>query len=130
MAYLEAAFDAVIKDHVPSEKWYVVLMEDSSYYGGPEEGGWWGHDTDVLKYAVFNNEEAALQAKERVKELAAELEVQARTEYGEGCLRQLEWLDARGLDADFFPEDDGPSRYWVYCGQEIPQPSVGPRHYE
>jgi len=110
MSYLEAAFDAVIKDHVPSEKWYVVLMEDSSYF--------FSTATDVLKYAVFNNEEAALQAKERVKELAAELEVQA------------EWLDACGLDADFFPEDDGPSRYWVYCGQEIPQPSVGPRHYE
>ena len=40
--------------------------------------------------------------------------------YGDHCGRQMEWLEARGLEADYFPEDDGPEEYSVSVYSELP----------
>jgi hypothetical protein len=32
----------------------------------------------------------------------------------------MEWLEERGLDADYLPEDDGPSNYRVIVCDELP----------
>lgn len=69
-------------------------------------------------------------ASEAVRKLAAELEQASRTAHGQRCLREMAWLDARGLDADFLPEVDGPDHYRVLVCQELPGESHGPRHYE
>jgi len=130
MTYIQNAFHAVCDKSQPSEDWYVCLMEEIPYYGGPEEGGWWGTDYELRAYQKFPSEELANAAKERVNELAKELEEEAQKDYGEQCLRDMEWLEKRGLEADFLPEPDGPSRFYVRVCQELPQNSYGSRHYE
>lgn len=101
------------------------------YYGGPEEGGWWGHDDKLVAYQWFPTEELASDALEAVKQRAEEMNAQERQEFGDYCLRQLEWLEARGLDSDFLPEPDGELRYWATT-EEVAGSCVseGCRHYE
>jgi hypothetical protein len=130
MSHLQSAFDAVCKDAKQAEGYYVCLMEETSDYGGPEEGGWWRHDTVLVAYQRFDTEEQAEAARQKVLELAAELGQQAQREHGEHCLVTMEWLDARGLDADFLPEVDGPSKFHVIMSQGLPENSYGPSHYE
>lgn len=128
-SYIECAFDALIESPKEPECWYVCLMERAPFYGGPEEGGWWGEDHIVVKYAEFASEELARDAAERIRSLASELQDQARQQHGQHCLNQMEWLDARGLDADFLPEDDGPSEFYVRVTQQLPVNSIGERGY-
>jgi hypothetical protein len=128
--YLQAAFEAVIQDAKIPEQWYVVLIERVPFYGGPEEGGWWGCDTHVVAFKEYPTEELAQAAAEQVRRLAKELTDQSYFDYGEHCLREMEWLEARGLDANFLPEPDGPSEYLVWVTKEIPQNNYGFRHYE
>jgi hypothetical protein len=130
MSYLQSAFEAVCQEAKKPETWYVSLMENVSSYGGPEEGGWWTHDHVVVAYQAFPTEEQALAAKEKVEQLAEELQADSRRDYGEQCLRETEWLEARGLDDSFFPESDGPSEFYVGVSQGFPQESYGPTHYE
>ena len=130
MAYLQEAFNQICKDAKPAEGYYVSLLEESSYYGGPEEGGWWGNDTNIVAYQYFPTEEEAEAAREAVEKLAQELEDTSNREHGEHCLRQMEWLEARGLDADYLPEDDGPSKFYVIVSKGLPEETCGPRHYE
>jgi hypothetical protein len=130
MSYIRQAFEAVCKEAKQAEGWYVVLMEDRPYYGGPEEGGWWGTDTTIVAYQLFPTEEQARAAGDKVQKLAAELEAEAVRAHGQQCLRELDWLEARGLEADFLPEPDGPARYTVLVTQGLPEPSYGPRRYE
>lgn len=130
MSYIQQAFELVCKERKEAGLWYVCLFERAQYYGGPEEGGWWGHDNILLSYQEFNDEELAKQVAAKVEETAKELAAIARRNHGEHCLRQMEWLDARGLDADFLPEDDGPSDYYVRVCESFPESSYGPRHYE
>lgn len=128
--FVQAAFDAVISDAKRPESRFVCLMESVPYYGGPEEGGWWGSDTHVIAFKEFPTEEAANEAKKAVDKLAKELQDESRKSFGQQCLREMEWLEARGLDADFLPEPDGESRFYVYVGNEVPESSFGCRHYE
>jgi hypothetical protein len=128
--YLESAFHAVIEDAKTPETWYVSLVESYQRYGGPEEGGWWTTDSVVISYKEFSTEEAANLAKEAVEKLAEELTAESRKDYGEQMLRSMEWLDDRGLDADFLPEPDGESTYSVVVSKGIPSNSYGPTHYE
>jgi hypothetical protein len=128
--YLHDAFHAVINDAKLPEKWYVSLMESTPYYGGPEEGGWWGSDTHLVAYREFSSEDSAESARNAVLNLAAELKADSHKTFGNQMLREMDWLDARGLEADWLPEPDGESDYYVVVSQGIPEESYGSRHYE
>jgi hypothetical protein len=129
MSYLNEAFHRVCDQAKEPETWYVSLIETVPYYGGPEEGGWYGHDTVVVAYQAFPSEEAAEAAAKQVRKLAKKMDQEARREHGQQCLREMDWLDARGLDADFLPEPDGPSEYSVMVSEGIPSGSRGCRQY-
>lgn len=129
MSFTRDSFHAVCKDAKHAETWYVSLVEEAPYYGGSEEGGWWGTDTHLLAYQEFPSEEAAQAAAEQVQQLAAELKQDAQREHGDQCLRELTWLEQRGLDPDFLPEPDGPSYYHVVVSQGLPEEARGSRHY-
>lgn len=128
--YLQTAFDAVCKEAKEASGWYVTLMLETSRYGGPEEGGWWARDTHIIKYQYYSTEEKAEAARDAIQKLADELKAEALKEHGDQCLREIEWCEARGLDADYLPEPDGPSNYFVLMTEGIPQESRGPSHYE
>lgn len=113
------AFFTVCDDAQPAESHYLSLYVSVPYYGGPEEGGWWGSDTLLVAYKHFNTKEAMEAAKAKVEALAEELNEQAKRDFGDQCLLEMEWLDARGLDADYLPEVDGESSYWVTT-EEVP----------
>lgn len=127
--YLQSAFDAVCKEAKKPEGYYVVLMERRPFYGGPEEGSWWGSDQIVTAYQHFTTEEAANAAKEQVEKLAKELSEESKKEFGKQCLREMNWLEARGLDANFLPEPDGESEYYVTITEELPQDRYQERGY-
>lgn len=130
MKYLQQAFEAVCKEAKQANGWYVVLMEHERYYGGPEEGGWWGTNDHIVAYQWFETDEAAEAAKKAVEKLARELEEESRKDHGKQCLREMAWLDARGLDADFLPEPDGPNSFSVIISEGLPEEQRGPTHYE
>jgi serine phosphatase RsbU (regulator of sigma subunit) len=130
VSHLNQAFNVICKNAKESETWYVCLMEEAPYYGGPEEGGWWGRDVFLKAYQDFPSETLARAAAEQVEKLAEELNEQEKRADSEACARSMDWLEARGLDADFLPEPDGPSEYRVIVSQGIPQDSRGARHYE
>lgn len=130
MSYLAAAFDKVCTDHKPAERWYVCLVRSWQRYGGPEEGGWWQTMANLECYKEYASEAEADAAKERVEILAKELSAEATRSHGEHCLRQMAWLEERGLESDFFPEDDGPDDYCVSVQQELPVFDNRISHYE
>ena len=132
MTYMQCAFEAIVdKIRRKPESWYVVLLELSPFYGGPEEGGWWGTDQHLVEFAEFPSRQLADEARARIHFLAEDLQHQARREHGEQCLREMSWLEARGLDADFLPEPDGPSTFRVIVTNELPPTHVrGNRRYE
>jgi len=130
MSHIRQAFETICNEATESTNWYVSLVEKISYYGGPEEGGWWGNDIELIAFQQYPSEELANAAAEKIKTLAEELTTQAQAEYGQHCLDSMEWLEARGLDADFLPEPDGPSEYSVRVTEGEPaQPSRGCRQY-
>lgn len=104
-------------------------MSDIPFYGGPEEGGWGGYDTEVIAYQECVSEEEAEGYKSAIEELAKEMERESKERYGRQCLREMEFLDARGLDANFLPEPNGPESYYVIVCQELPTPVRGERSY-
>ena len=129
-SFLRQAFEHYIPDAVQAEGAYVVLMECQPVYGGPEEGGWWTSDNTVIAYREYPSEELAQKAAEKVRELAKELSKQAKRADSEYCAASMECLEARGLDADFLPEPDGPAEYYVVVTTEVPENSRGSRRYE
>jgi|PlaIllAssembly_1097288.scaffolds.fasta_scaffold00432_13 hypothetical protein len=129
-SYIEAAFRRVCEQAKPAAGFFVALMERAPFYGGPEEGGWWGEDHILHAYQHYDTEEAARAATEQVTKLAQQLSEEARAAYGERCLRETEWLDARGLDDNFLPEPDGESEYYVLMSEGLPEESRGSRHWE
>jgi hypothetical protein len=128
---IREAFFSICDDAKPRESHYVSLYVNTPYYGGPEEGGWWGSDTHLVAYQEFRTEAQAELAKDQVQELAKELNADAKRSFGEQCLREMEWCEARGLDADYLPEVDGEESYSVVI-EEQPgsMESRGCRHYE
>ena len=70
------------------------------------------------------------EAKAQVEALAVMLTDMGRRDYGDMCLQQIEWLEARGLDADYLPEDDSSSVYRVCVCEELPIYETEPSHYE
>ena len=128
--YVEAAFNAICTEAREPEWYYVCLIESYQRYGGPEEGGWWQTMSNVVKWQQYASRELADDAAERIRVLAGELTDMARSTYGEHCLRQMEFLEARGLDADYFPENDGPDEYHVDVCDRLPVFDNTPAHYE
>jgi hypothetical protein len=129
-SFNQEAFNRVCRQAIQAKAFYVTLMESCPFYGGPEEGGWWGTDQRIVAYQHFPTEEQAEAAKEAVDKLAEELSTESRKAFGDQCLRDMEWLDARGLDSDFLPEVDGESNFFVVLSEGLPEESFGPRHYE
>ena len=130
MGHIRAAFEKVCEKAVSAERWYVSLVENERYYGGPEEGGWWGTDSHLIAFQEYPTEALAEEAAKGVSKMARQMKAQAQQEHGKHCLNQMEFLEARGLEADFLPEDDGPSEYEVVVSQSLPQERRGCRHYE
>lgn len=130
MSFFQEAFDEVCKEAKEPKGSYVCLMEQVQRYIGPEEGGTYANDNILIAYQWFDTEEAAEAAKEAIEKLAEELTNNDRREHGRHCLESMEWLDARGLDADYLPEPDGPSEYYVMVSSGVPSNSYGPTHYE
>jgi hypothetical protein len=128
--FIQQAFEEVCKRAKPAEGFYVTLMETCPFYAGPWEGGTWGEDHNIVAYQWFATKEQAEAAEAAVEKLARELSEEERKNYGDQCLREMEWLDARGLDADFLPEPDGPSKFYVMVSEGLPEESRGCRHYE
>ena len=128
---IQDAFFQVCNEAQPSTKWYVSLYISIPYYGGPEEGGWWGHDTHLIAHQAFSTEVEAEYTKQMVERLAAELNQEEKRQFGAHCLNTMEWLELRGLDADFLPEVDGESTYFVVVEDRAgSSESRGCRHYE
>lgn len=128
-SFIQAAFDKVIEDARKPETWYLNLVETVSVYGGPEEGGWWTDDRFLVACQEFPSREAAEAAKVDVLKLAEQLTKESKKEFGERCLREMEFLEARGLDADWLPEPDGDATYDVFVSNEIFQDRHGNRQY-
>lgn len=129
MSHLQQAFDQVITDAVRAERWYVVLVEYVPYYGGPEEGGWYGNDMIVHAYREYISEALAEEAAAAVRKVAEELSKDAQRSYGEQCVRECDWLEERGLEADWLPEPDGPAEYQVLVTSSVPENRMGERQY-
>lgn len=127
---LDKLFYDACKDAKTPELWYVCLLETIPVYGGPEEGGWWTSDAVVVAYQAYQSQEQAEAVANGIQDLAKELRKEAKVAYGNQCLREMKWLDDRGLDGDWLREPDGPSNYSVVVSQTIPEPSYGSRHYE
>lgn len=125
------AFLTVCDNAIPANGMYVSLYIRVPFYGGPEEGGWWGTDTELVAYYQYPSEELAEAALEKIQALAAELNKDEKKSWGERCLREMEWCDARGLDYDFLPETDGESTYVVMMETTVGSHARrGHRHYE
>lgn len=129
-SFLSAAFHKACQDAIQADDWFVSLVVDAPFYGGPEEGGWWGSDTILCAYQRYPSQELAEQAAGKVRELAKELSQQEQREFGQQCLNEMDWLEQRGLEADWLPEPDGPSTYDVVVSQSLPHERRGCRHYE
>lgn len=128
---IKEAFFSVCEDAKPAVSSYVSLYVRVPYYGGPEEGGWWGEDHRLVAYKHCSYPDHAEAVRRDVEALAEELSSESRREFGEQCLREMEWLEARGLDANFLPEPDGEVEYYV-AEEQSPGSlaSTGCRHYE
>ena len=127
--FIKQAFDKICTEQVEPDYWYVSLVELCPYYGGPEEGGWWGTDTHLVAFQQYPSKELAEAASTKIQVLAKELSTNAQRSYGEQCLRETEWLEARGLDDSFLPAPDGPSEYRVYVSEQLPTERRGSRQY-
>ena len=129
--HIQAAFDLVLPDAQKPDGCFVSLYANVPYYGGPEEGGWWGNDVALVATQHFEYSSDAKTAQIKIDELAEQLSTRAKRAYGEQCLQETEWLEARGLDDDYLPEPDGELRYFTVTESERgSHNSTGVRHYE
>jgi hypothetical protein len=122
---IQEAFLGVCKEAKPAEGIFLSLYVHTRPYGGPQEGGWWRDHYTLMAYQPFPTREAASAAQEKVNELAEQLTNEARAGHGEQCNREMDWLEARGLEADFLPEVDGETKYFT---QLEDQPGANESH--
>lgn len=130
MSVREAFYNAC-KDAKVAKGNYVSLYRREPFYGGPEEGGWYGSDV-VLEASQFCSTEEEAEAKlAEVEKMVEEKNKEAKKEWGDQCLREMEQADAKGMDYDELPETDGEVSYFVVV-EEIKgaSESEGCRHYE
>jgi hypothetical protein len=131
MTYIQEAFKAKCKEAKSPSCVFLSLYQEVPFFGGYAEGGWWGHDTILVSYQEFPTEELAEAAKIEVEKLAQELNKESKKSYGEQCLRETAWLEARGLDDSFLPEPDGETTYFVQVENELGRSQrFGNRYYE
>ena len=129
--YLSAAYDKVCREAESAEDRWVSLYESHRYYGGPEEGGWYGTDRRLVKTQRFSSQDAADRAYKRIDALAKELTAEAKQAWAKRCSDELDWCEARGLDADYLPEPDGGTEYFVIIESVAgSRESRGSRGYE
>jgi len=125
-----SAFKKVCADPERADEIFLSLYAREPFYGGPEEGGWWGADVVLVASQRFISENDARAAKERTDILVAKLSKQADRQYSERCRDECDWLDARGLDSEFLPEVEGPTKYFVIVeARRGEHESVGDRYY-
>jgi len=128
---IETDFHTICTRAQPANRASVSLYMSVPFYGGPEEGGWWGADTVLVATQSYPTAQAADKARREVLALAGESNKAARAAYGDQCIRESDWLEARGLEDDALPEVDGPDNYFVVV--EAVQGSMeeeGNRRYE
>jgi hypothetical protein len=131
MNNIKQAFAQICTNAKPAQAVYVSLYRSTQYYGGPEEGGWYSHHNEVVAYQLVATEDQAEELQEQIQQLAKKLTEQSKRDFNEGCLRQMEFLEQRGLDADFLPEPDGEERYFVVIENVVGSRNQhGPTHYE
>lgn len=116
---LQEAFLQVCREAQPPPGHYLSLYARQPFFGGPQEGGWWGEDVVLVASQAFPSEEALEAARVAVEALAVQLSQEARRAFDAYCLRTTEWLESRGLDADFLPEVDGETQYMVVTETEV-----------
>lgn len=128
---IQDAYKKLCQNAKTAKSCYVSLYVRKPFYGGAEEGGWWGEDVQLVEYLLVNTEEEADALSKAVEEEAKDMTNDARKRFGEQCIRETEWLDARGLDDDALPQVDGHEEYFVVVesspGSKCYQ---GCRHYE
>jgi hypothetical protein len=129
--YINAAYTKVCQEAESSEDRFVSLYESHRYYGGPEEGGWYGTDRRLVKTARFSSQSTADRVAERITKLAEEMTAESKRAWAEQRSRECDWCEARGLDADYLPEPDGGTEYFVVIENVAgSRESRGPRYYE
>lgn len=111
--HTKEAFLTICSEAKSIEGTYVSLYVKVPFYGGPEEGGWWGSDIELIAYEQCFSKEVAEVLIQTIKNLVEELNKDAKSAWGEQCQRENEWLEVRGLGADYFPECDGREEYFV-----------------
>lgn len=128
---IQEAFLKVVSEPIRTQSVYIVLWRRVPFYGGPEEGGWWGSDEIPEAFKPCASREEAEALAERVRVMAKELTEDAARAHGEGCLSQLAWCEARGIDdsTSVFGEDSGPESYYVTVQDELPVAHYGDRYY-
>lgn len=92
---------------------YISIYDSCDQYGGPEEGGWWYTSSYLQQSYECESEEQASQIREEMRQLAEELNKEQHNAHNRHLADSLDWLEARGLDADFLPEPDGPNEFWI-----------------
>jgi hypothetical protein len=128
---LPEAFFELAPDAEPAEDLYVCLYRCDPFYGGPEEGGWWGRDVSLVAYRKCSTSQEAEALRDACLTRAEEMNNQERRAWGDRCLRELEWCEARGLDPDYLGETDGETTFSVVVEKKPgASESRGCRHYE
>ena len=110
--------------------YFVCLTETIPFYGGPEEGGWWGNDVILVAYQEYSSLQAAEIALDAIELLVEKLNQDEVRQHGDYCLRQIEFLEARGLDPSDNDVLDGPSHFSVNIYDSLPENNYANRHYE
>ena len=127
---IREAFFGVCDKAEPAKARFVSLYAEIPFYGGPEEGGWWGRDVELVASQRCVTDDEAEAIRLAVVKLANELSEDARDAFNRGCAAEMEWLEARGLDADFLPEVDGEESYFVAVEDRAGSLAYqGERHY-
>ena len=131
MSRIHDAFFQLVENPEACGTYWVSLIKTETFYGGPEEGGWWGEDhIPIATKEVATKREAKL-LRQRIAKLAAELSREEQQDHSARCQRQLEWAEARGMDADdVFGEVDGPTLWSVRISRRPPREIRGSRSYE
>lgn len=128
---IHEAFMKLVEQPIQCNRFYVVLWRRSQFYGGPEEGGWWGMDHIPEAYTRVDSREEAEALATRIEEMAKQLSRQAIMEHGRGCIAQLEWCEARGIEDSnsVFGEVGSPDEYYVQIGEELPRARIADRQW-
>ena len=120
MSYIEEAYREICNESQEPKIWYVALCTNERRYGGPEEGGWYYDHSTILEYQAFASEFLAHTVRGLVEQRAQELTKESQRADSQAMADSLIWLEARGLEADYLPEPNGPEEYYVIVTPTLP----------